>query len=102
MEWPFKGLFKNCCSNGEQTILVLAASNHPWLVDEAFRRRFEKRIYIPLPNGAAREEMLKLHLVGMKVDSHLNLQKIAKKLDGYSGADILSVCRYLIKSYTIN
>lgn len=79
--------------NNEQNILVLAASNHPWYVDEAFRRRFEKRIYIPLPDLQAREEMLKLHLTGMKLDSKLNLTKIAKKLDGYSGADLLSVCR---------
>lgn len=80
-------------NSGDKSILVLAASNHPWLVDEAFRRRFEKRIYIPLPKGAAREEMLKLHLNGMKLDPRLDLQKIAKKLEGYSGADILSVCR---------
>lgn len=79
----------------EGSILVLAASNHPWRVDEAFRRRFEKRIYIPLPDGPAREDMLRLHLVGMKLDPRLNLAKTAKKLEGYSGADILSVCRYL-------
>ena len=79
----------------EGSILVLAASNHPWRVDEAFRRRFEKRIYIPLPDCAAREDMLRLHLIGMKLDSRLNLQKTAKKLEGYSGADILSVCRYI-------
>lgn len=80
-------------NSSEETILVLAASNHPWNVDEAFRRRFEKRIYIPLPDGSAREEMLKLHLLGMKLDSNLQLQKVARRLDGYSGADILSVCR---------
>ena len=79
--------------DSEETILVLAASNHPWNVDEAFRRRFEKRIYIPLPDLPAREEMLRLHLVGMKLDNNLQLPKIAKKLDGYSGADVLSVCR---------
>ena len=44
------GLLDECADgqNNEPSILVLAASNHPWFVDEAFRRRFEKRIYIPL------------------------------------------------------
>ena len=79
----------------KSAVLVLAASNHPWNVDEAFRRRFEKRIYIPLPDAAARQQMLELHLVGMKLDGRLDLGKIAKRLEGYSGADILSVCRYI-------
>jgi SpoVK/Ycf46/Vps4 family AAA+-type ATPase len=35
----------------EDRIMVLAATNHPWDIDEAFRRRFQKRVYIPLPNG---------------------------------------------------
>ena len=38
-------------SHEDKVIMVLAATNHPWDIDEAFRRRFEKRIYIPLPNG---------------------------------------------------
>lgn len=35
----------------DKVIMVLAATNHPWDIDEAFRRRFEKRIYIPMPDG---------------------------------------------------
>lgn len=39
------------CFRDEKIIMVLAATNHPWDIDEAFRRRFEKRVYIPLPDG---------------------------------------------------
>lgn len=41
----------NVNTNDDKIIMVLAATNHPWDIDEAFRRRFEKRIYIALPNG---------------------------------------------------
>ena len=43
-------------------ILVLGATNIPWVLDSAIRRRFEKRIYIPLPEEPARLTMFKLHL----------------------------------------
>lgn len=73
-------------------ILVLGATNIPWVLDSAIRRRFEKRIYIPLPEEHARLVMFKLHLGDT---SHTlteeDLRQLAKRTEGYSGADI-SVC----------
>ncbi|XP_013098880.1 katanin p60 ATPase-containing subunit A-like 1 [Stomoxys calcitrans] len=76
-----------------KVVMVLAATNFPWDIDEALRRRLEKRIYIPLPSGEGREALLKINLREVKVDESVSLSTIAQKLDGYSGADITNVCR---------
>lgn len=76
-----------------KVVMVLAATNFPWDIDEALRRRLEKRIYIPLPNREGREALLKINLREVQVDSLVDLSDIAKKLQGYSGADITNVCR---------
>lgn len=78
-----------------KVVMVLAATNFPWDIDEALRRRLEKRIYIPLPTSEGREALLKINLREVKVDNTVDLMKMAKKLDGYSGADITNVCRYV-------
>ncbi|KAK6636852.1 hypothetical protein RUM43_010516 [Polyplax serrata] len=74
-------------------VMVLAATNFPWDIDEALRRRLEKRIYIPLPTRVGREALLKINLRDVKVDDNVDLLQVARKLDGYSGADITNVCR---------
>ncbi|XP_045487055.1 katanin p60 ATPase-containing subunit A-like 1 [Pieris rapae] len=76
-----------------KVVMVLAATNFPWDIDEALRRRLEKRIYIPLPTQEGREALLQINLREVKLDPELDLQAVAKKLDGYSGADITNVCR---------
>lgn len=80
--------------NDMDGILVLGATNIPWVLDSAIRRRFEKRIYIPLPEEHARLVMFKLH---MGNTTHIltedDLKTLAKKTDGYSGADISIVVR---------
>nr|CAD2175687.1 unnamed protein product [Meloidogyne enterolobii] len=75
-------------------ILVLGATNIPWVLDAAIRRRFEKRIYIPLPDTNARKDMFKLHIG----DTHTSLteadfKELAVKTEGYSGHDISMVVR---------
>ncbi|KAF2905592.1 hypothetical protein ILUMI_00569 [Ignelater luminosus] len=76
-----------------KVVMVLAATNFPWDIDEALRRRLEKRIYIPLPTLEGREALLRINLREVKLDPDVNLVDIAVKLDGYSGADITNVCR---------
>ncbi|XP_037304500.1 katanin p60 ATPase-containing subunit A1 isoform X1 [Pungitius pungitius] len=74
-------------------VMVLAATNFPWDIDEALRRRLEKRIYIPLPSTEGRVELLRINLTELELASNVDLDKIAEKLEGYSGADITNVCR---------
>uniref|UniRef100_A0A915KL01 Katanin p60 ATPase-containing subunit A1 n=1 Tax=Romanomermis culicivorax TaxID=13658 RepID=A0A915KL01_ROMCU len=76
-----------------KTIMVLAATNFPWDLDEALRRRLEKRIYIRLPDAESREEMLRINLRELKVQDDVDLKRIAAVLEGYSGADITTLCR---------
>lgn len=73
--------------------MVLGATNHPWDLDDAMRRRLEKRIYIPLPDMETREQLLTINLKEIPLDSDVNISAIAAKLEGYSGSDITSVCR---------
>ena len=75
-------------------ILVLGATNIPWGLDAAIRRRFEKRIYIPLPEEAARKRMFEIH-IGDTLTSVYSSDygQLAQKTEGYSGADIGIVVR---------
>ncbi|XP_066996603.2 vacuolar protein sorting-associated protein 4 [Anabrus simplex] len=75
-------------------ILVLGATNIPWVLDAAIRRRFEKRIYIPLPEEHARLLMFKSHLGNTPHTlTEEDLRELAKKTEGFSGADISIVVR---------
>uniref|UniRef100_A0A8C9YJG4 Katanin p60 ATPase-containing subunit A1 n=1 Tax=Sander lucioperca TaxID=283035 RepID=A0A8C9YJG4_SANLU len=74
-------------------VMVLAATNFPWDIDEALRRRLEKRIYIPLPSAEGRVELLRINLKELEVASDVDLDKISEQMEGYSGADITNVCR---------
>ncbi|XP_059607752.1 katanin p60 ATPase-containing subunit A1 [Phlebotomus argentipes] len=83
----------NVSSNDDKIIMVLAATNHPWDIDEAFRRRFEKRIFIGLPNEETRSALLKLCLKGVNVSGSLDTSVISDQLKGFTGSDISNICR---------
>ncbi len=71
-------------------LMVLGATNNPWAVDDAAMRpgRFSQKIYIPLPDKNARRAMLKARLKNTKLDGDVDVDGIAEKTDGFSGADI--------------
>lgn len=74
-------------------ILILAATNSPWFVDASLRRpgRFDRVLFVPPPDLAARLEILQLHLAGKPVEN-IDYQRVAKGMEKFSGADIKAVC----------
>ncbi|XP_068647557.1 katanin p60 ATPase-containing subunit A1-like [Aristolochia californica] len=74
-------------------VMVLAATNFPWDIDEALRRRLEKRIYIPLPNFESRKELIRINLKTVEVAPDVNIDEVAHRTEGYSGDDLTNVCR---------
>ena len=73
--------------------MVLAATNRPDDLDEALRRRLEKRVYIPLPAEEGRDQLLRINMKGLDLEEDIDWKKIVDKTEGYSGADITNVCR---------
>jgi transitional endoplasmic reticulum ATPase len=73
-------------------VLVLAATNAPWHVDDALRRpgRFDRVIFVPPPDAAARAEILRVHLAG-KPQADLDVDQIVARSNGFSGADLRAV-----------
>src|ERR671913_274794 len=71
-------------------ILLMGATNVPWQLDPAILRpgRFDEKVYIPLPDLAARRKMLDIYLSKRPLADEVDLDAVAKQLDGYSGADI--------------
>ncbi|KAF8380141.1 hypothetical protein HHK36_027624 [Tetracentron sinense] len=75
-----------------ERILVLAATNRPFDLDEAIIRRFERRIMVGLPSVENRELILKTLLAKEKVEDGLDYKELASMTEGYSGSDLKNLC----------
>jgi SpoVK/Ycf46/Vps4 family AAA+-type ATPase len=81
-------------ASGNERLLVLGATNRPQDLDEAARRRFTRRIYIPLPDADTRRALLNLMLKkAPHTVSGAQMEMIVQQTDGYSCADITSLCK---------
>ncbi|NNJ95282.1 MAG: AAA family ATPase, partial [Halobacteria archaeon] len=74
----------------EQTVVVLAATNRPDVLDPALLRpgRFDRKITLELPRKEARQKILEVHARDIPLDADVNLQNLAARTVGFSGADL--------------
>jgi SpoVK/Ycf46/Vps4 family AAA+-type ATPase len=74
-------------------VLILGATNVPWAIDPAFRRpgRFDRVLFVPPPDAAAREDILKLLLKDRPHEDNIDLSFLVKHTQGFSGADLANV-----------
>ncbi|MGM0468290.1 MAG: CDC48 family AAA ATPase [Promethearchaeati archaeon] len=79
---------------GLEEVILLAATNRPDMLDPALLRagRFGKHIEIPMPDEEARKEIFKIHLDDKPIASDVSITDLAKRMEGYTGADIAAVC----------
>src|SRR6185503_1330759 len=78
-----------------QNVLFMGATNEPWNIDSAMLRpgRLDEKIYVGLPDAAARKKILEMNLGDAPIDKDVDLDKLTGRLEGYSGADIAYACR---------
>ena len=75
-------------------VVVIAATNRPDIVDPALLRpgRFDKLLYVPLPDFEARKEILKIHTKRKPLAEDVDIDELARRTEGYTGADLAAVC----------
>jgi transitional endoplasmic reticulum ATPase len=80
--------------DGGNTLLFIGATNEPWSIDPAMLRpgRLDEKIYVGLPDGPARRQMLDMYLAKRPLAGDVDLDALTQRLEGYSGADIKNLC----------
>ncbi len=79
----------------KKDIIVIAATNRPDILDPALIRpgRIDRILLVPAPNEDGREKILKIFTKDMPLAANIDLNKLNKKLDGFTGADVETLCR---------
>jgi katanin p60 ATPase-containing subunit A1 len=70
----------------------MGATNKPWDLDDAIISRFQKKIYVPLPDLVARKIILQIHLQGADL-SQISIDELARRTEGFSGRDLANLCQ---------
>ena len=78
--------------NKKMHVYIIGATNKPWMLDEPFLRRFQKRIYVPLPSFESRRGIFQLYSQRLfQIDEDVDFDILAKKTKEYSGSDLYDV-----------
>src|ERR687887_333223 len=77
----------------ESKLYVIGATNKPWSLEAGFLRRFQKRIYVMLPDHASRTNLFYLYTAPLKKERSLKSEELAKLAEGYSASDIKDICQ---------
>ena len=77
----------------ESQLYVIGATNKPWSLESGFLRRFQKRIYVMLPDHASRTNLFHQYTVPLKKERALKPEELAKLAEGYSASDIKDICQ---------
>lgn len=77
--------------NARTHVYVIGATNKPWVLDDPFIRRFQKRIYVPIPDLRARLAMLTAQTKDLRLARDVDLNELAIRTDGYTGSDIRDI-----------
>ena len=90
--------------SSEETIIVLAATNRPEMLDKALLRpgRFDRQITIPVPDLKGRLEILKIHSEDKRLSDSVNLESIAEDTAGFTGAELANILNEAAIIATIN
>jgi SpoVK/Ycf46/Vps4 family AAA+-type ATPase len=72
-------------------VYIVGATNKPWALDDPFIRRFQKRIYVPLPGPEARREMFHICTKNLKLAKDVDKEILVQKTAGYSGSDLRDI-----------
>ena len=90
--------------SSEETIIVLAATNRPEMLDKALLRpgRFDRQITIPVPDLKGRLEILKIHAEDKRLADDVNLESIAEDTAGFTGAELANILNEAAIIATIN
>src|ERR687898_912771 len=74
-------------------LYVIGATNKPWSLEAGFLRRFQKRIYVTLPDNDSRNYLFKQYTMPLKKDKTLKIEELSKLVQGYSASDIKDICQ---------